>query len=243
MSDARHAAGIAGTYYDHYLIFGAGCGSYAYLGRGAFVGNASVTAHELGHVLGLFHAKASTCPVAGLNDLSCPDRNGNGSRYDFMGGTRELNAPHKDSLGWLHMNGKDQIVEVTQPGTYEIAPLNVAPKPGETVPRALKIVTGPTSVLANQQLKYVYVEFRQTKPGVGHPGVLLTHAAPTVFGYHGQVSAGWTYFLTPGGKFHYRPGMSVSFPRGNDTVTITVKSVSSDRAVVQVTQKTGIESS
>ncbi len=234
ISDARQAAGITHNEYDHFLVFGAGCGSWAYLGLGAFVGNPTVAAHELGHVLGMLHARSSSCSVAALNDRSCTTT-GNGSRFDFMGGTRELNAPHKDRLGWLNMGGRSQLLDVSQSGTYEIAPLNVAPKPGETTPHALRFVTGPTTVPSYRQPQNVYVEFRQVKPGQPPQGVLMTHSAPTVYGYHGQLSEGRNHFLTRNGSYSFKPGSRLPFPRDDQTVTIEVQSVTSDRAVVQVT--------
>ncbi len=202
----------------------------------AFVGNPINAAHELGHVLDLDHARSSPCPVAALNNRSCT-RSGNGSRFDFMGGTRELNAPHKDKLGWLHMGGVSQLLEVSQSGTYEIAPLNVVPKPGETTPHALRIITGSTTVPPSHQ-KYIYVEFRQVTPGKNPQGVLMEHSATEIAGYPGYpgvLAAGPNHILTYDGSYFFKPGSQLEFPHGAGAVTIKVKSVTSDRAVLHVT--------
>ncbi|MDZ4824984.1 MAG: hypothetical protein SGJ13_00775 [Actinomycetota bacterium] len=43
------------------------------------------------------------------------------------------------------------------------------------------------------------MEFRQVKPGQTPQGVLITHSAPTAYGYHGQLSEGRNHFLTRNG--------------------------------------------
>jgi len=100
------------------------CGGWA--GLGSIGGNpsrtwiftchlADVYAHELGHNIGMHHS--STPPSCEYCDTSC-----------IMGyggvGLRQLNAPHKDQMGWMP---QDQFINIEDDGIFNLAPLEVDP--------------------------------------------------------------------------------------------------------------------
>jgi len=89
-----------------------------------------VLAHELGHNLGLQHAR--TLNLDGSGDCVYCDTS------DFMGyaiGTwRGLNAPHRDFMGWL---GPDRIVDGAGGGRFTISALGMQDAPN---PQVVKIV-------------------------------------------------------------------------------------------------------
>ena len=82
-------------------------------------------AHELGHNLGLGHASSLACsspngPVALSSDCAKEDEYGDPFTLMGSGGTLHINGIHKLQLGWLA--GRN-VVEVTESGSYELAPL------------------------------------------------------------------------------------------------------------------------
>ena len=91
---------------------------------GAFpCGYPDIIAHELGHNLGLLHARIGTCVYCDTSDLM-----GYG-----LGRLRTFNAPHKDYLGWL---GADRIVDGTGDGVFTISALGMQSPP---FPQVVKI--------------------------------------------------------------------------------------------------------
>jgi hypothetical protein len=89
-----------------------------------------VYAHELGHNLGMRHASTTTNPY--------------GDNSDIMGASSALykiNAPHHDQMGWLP---DSEILEVTESGSYDIAPLGITPALA-IAPQILKIAKPDTS--------------------------------------------------------------------------------------------------
>ena len=91
-----------------------------------------VYAHELGHNLGMDHAATPTTEYGDDSDV-----------MGSQGGLKPVNAPHKRQMGWL---GDPQTFEVTQTGTYVIAPL---PLDGAvvTAPQTLKIKKPDSTIL------------------------------------------------------------------------------------------------
>jgi hypothetical protein len=84
-----------------------------------------VFGHELGHNLGMMHAGTPSSEY------------GDGTDIMGIGGgpLRQVNAPHKEQMGWL-LDAETQFV--TQDGLYEVAPLALDPTYA-VAPRALKI--------------------------------------------------------------------------------------------------------
>ena len=141
---AAQAAGINVSLYNRrvYVMPSAGsCGTWAGLGTLggnpsrswiASCGTVDVYPHELGHNLTMHHS--STDPNNdGIVDVEYGDTS------DIMGyagvGWRQLNAPHKEEMGWLP---PAKYRTVTAGGTYSIAPTELDPA-ATTLPQALKI--------------------------------------------------------------------------------------------------------
>jgi len=88
-------------------------------------------AHELGHNVGLMHARTADIDGNGNNCEYCDES-------DIMGyaiGTlRGINAPHRDAMGWLN---PDRIVDGAAGGTFTISALGMQEAPH---PQVVKIV-------------------------------------------------------------------------------------------------------
>ncbi|WP_440878571.1 Ig-like domain-containing protein [Vibrio natriegens] len=117
-------------------------------------------AHELGHNLGLHHAKKLECGVDVINgDCYTIEY---GDSLEIMGTpgfTGHFNAFNKDSLGWFSTDSSSiagKIVEATTDGSYVLEPYEVTPA-GEA--KAVKIQRG-VDATSGQKLWY-YLEYRQ----------------------------------------------------------------------------------
>ncbi len=80
----------------------------------------STAAHELGHLLGFWHAAIYQC---GNRAVDYPQNcySGFGEQYDVMGiaGTNHVNAPHKIQAGWIN-----STAYVTRSGAYSVSKLS-----------------------------------------------------------------------------------------------------------------------
>ena len=72
----------------------------------------AVFGHELGHNLGMNHASTLSSEYGDTSDIM-------GSA---MSGLRQINGAHQEQMGW---RTPDKIMTVTQPGTFDIAPLEL----------------------------------------------------------------------------------------------------------------------
>lgn len=144
-----------------------------------------VLAHELGHNLGLLHANIILCPNGPIgsfiNNLSGCERFEYGDYLDLMGswGNRNLNhftATHKASIGWFDRN---QVVQVTQSGTYTITALE-ANSPDTKV---LSISIPNSNDQFNREVYYLDyrqpVGFDNTLPDLSTVGALIYLGNPT----------------------------------------------------------------
>lgn len=126
--------------------------SKAWLVQGA--ADSSMLAHELGHNLGAAHASLLLCGSNAVSDYSSCTINEYGDSLDIMGNHTfvapniyHLNAPHKDSLGWIDQS---LIQTVSQSGTYNLTPLETT----STKKQVIKIYKKDTN-------DYYYLEFRK----------------------------------------------------------------------------------
>ena len=167
-SHAKSAAAAAGYdpagYQHHVYVFPrGGC-----TGRGAGTVGGSpseawiietldlkVLSHELGHNLGLHHARALDCGAEVLgNDCTVFEY---GDRIDTMGNVAagHYNAFHKDLLGWFDAAGAPFVTEALADGVYTLQPLELAGDAAGAlaIPRSVDPATGEAS--------WYYVEYRR----------------------------------------------------------------------------------
>lgn len=113
-----------------------------------------VTAHELGHNLGLHHAQALDCASAPMTGTCTTITYGDTA--DMMGNyrTAHFNPFEKELLGWLNDGISPPIATASTSGRYVIEPYSA-----QTVgTKAIKVPRGTDS--AGRKLWY-YVEYRQ----------------------------------------------------------------------------------
>ncbi|MGH9194434.1 MAG: NEW3 domain-containing protein, partial [Acidimicrobiia bacterium] len=115
--------------------------------------DSKITAHELGHGLGLAHSNFLDCgdTVLGPGCITAED-----DKFDSMSSSPPIghfNAFQKERLGWF-LPG--DVVTVTADGTYTLQPYELS---GGVSPKALKVLknTDPTTGSAT----WYYLEFRQ----------------------------------------------------------------------------------
>ena len=163
LADARTAAKAAGfdtANYDRDVVAltsvpGFTWGGLGYVGgKGVWVQSfgVGVTAHELGHNFGLWHANFwnTLTNVSGIGPGANLEY---GNIYDTMGsgGVAQFNSCHKKALDWLKA---DAVQSITTNGVYRIYPFDVP---------ASKRVDGRTyaGVVRKDGLRYYWMEFRQ----------------------------------------------------------------------------------
>jgi Gametolysin peptidase M11 len=114
-----------------YVSCGGTCQAWVRALDGHRCGYPDILAHELGHNIGLLHARTDA-NNDGTSDCEYCDTS------DIMGygtGTwRAINAPHKDQMGWL---GAAQIVDGGSGGAFTISALGMQNPP---YPQVVKIV-------------------------------------------------------------------------------------------------------
>lgn len=140
---------------------------------------ADIYAHELGHNLGLQHAASDA-----NNDGILPDDYGDAS--DIMGrsghGLRQLNAPHKEQIGWL---SPDKIVTARQPMVIQLAPLET---PAADTPHAQALKT-PKSGSASEY----YFSYRRP---LGFDANLITKYQNALSVHHSMTGLVRTYLVS-----------------------------------------------
>jgi gametolysin peptidase M11/alpha-galactosidase-like protein len=164
---------------------------------------ADTFAHELGHNLGMQHAAT---PGASYGDSS-----------DIMGGggrpLRQINAPHKEQMGWIPAQ---ELVVVTNNGTYDIAPLELNPL-DTVLPPALKIFKPDTN-------DYYYLSYRAPIGFDANPDTSYFHDRTSVHRWDGSRDTYLLALLADGD----------SFVDSINGITVTQMSHAGDRTTVQL---------
>jgi len=113
-----------------------------------------VIGHELGHNLGLYHAKAMDCDTAPMG-ATCNTLE-YGDAPDLMGNYRAgaFNAFEKERLGWLNDGVSPPIITASSSGRYTIEPYS-SPTLGA---KAIKI---PRGLDASGRQQWYYLEYRE----------------------------------------------------------------------------------
>jgi hypothetical protein len=193
--------------------------------------------HEMGHNFGLYHSHAYNCGTQTLGS-SCTSIE-YGDAQDIMGGgmTNHFNAFAKEQLGWLNYGSQPPILTVSTAGSYTIAPYETQ----DTGVKALKILksTDPTT----GQKTWYYVEYRQAL-GFDSNFSTNTDVINGVLVRTGSDSSRNTsniLDMSPTSPTSFRtPALQLgqSFTDPDTGLTLTLSSVSSTGAVVQVALST-----
>ncbi|MGR8981593.1 MAG: Ig-like domain-containing protein [Gammaproteobacteria bacterium] len=252
---AKNAATASGVILSNYrrIVYSFpknGCGG---LGLGTVGGNPSeawiigtptleVVSHELGHNLGLYHAKALDCGTTVLGD-NCTVM-GYGNAFDAMGNKNagHYNAFMKERLGWLNAGVSPEIVTVESDGTYQLDAYESA----GTGPKALKILKSTDAVTGAKA--WYYIESRQA---MGFDSFLTdnTNVVSGVLihtGTEGNGDSSYLLDITPASEYlttydWLDPALisGESYSDANAGVTITADSVTTSGAMVTVIFGTG----
>lgn len=110
-----------------------------------------VTAHELGHNVGLWHSKSIACIAP--NQCNVKEY---GDAGDVMGsgGTGHFNAFQKERLGYLAARKSPPIQTITSSGKYTLTPFEI----DDGTPKALKFLKQTN---ADGSSDFYYIELRQ----------------------------------------------------------------------------------
>jgi len=188
--------------------------------------------HELGHNLGLFHAKALECGDFTLAQ-DCTSY-GYGDTLDIMGNalSGHFNAFHKERLGWL---GADSIVTVEAEGSYTLEPYEVYPAGS---PKVLKILRNMDAITG--QKTWYHLEYRQA---IGFDIFLednenVLNGVVIRLGTEADGDSSYLLDMTPGSEFidHNDPALTAgqSFDDPDEAVVIATTWTDSTGAIVNV---------
>lgn len=163
---AATSAGVVVSNYNHkvYAFPQTGCGWWGLSSVGGSPSQSwingsldlGVTAHELGHGLGLWHSHSLDCGSGAVIGSNC-SINEYGDIVDMMGASHaaHYNAYQKERLGWLNAGVSPPITMVSTAGTYTLG----AYESLGTAPKALKILK--STDLSTGAKTWYYVESRK----------------------------------------------------------------------------------
>ena len=199
----------------------------------------SLTTHEQGHMLGLWHAHSYICPWRGGPYVAMAnfcDGDEYGDPYDTMGkgGAVHYNGAEKHTLGWLGTRETD----LTNGGSATLAPLEQQ----AAAPQVARVAVSSFRQYYGEYRQY-YAEYRQllgADSNLGFNGAsthgtdgVLIHAVDP---YNGYGDAGTLLLdMNPDANFYdatLKSGQSWTTPEG---WTFTVGALSSSGAALTVT--------
>jgi hypothetical protein len=165
---AREAATAAGYDLSNYrrFIYGFPKNACSWLGLGQVGGSTThawingkistrVVAHELGHNLGVYHARAMECGTTTLGSNCSTIEYGNPADIMGVSGTvAHFNAFKKERMGWLNYGSSAPLLTITGSGTYSIEPYAMV---GSGI-KGLKILKSTNTTTGRRT--FYYVEYR-----------------------------------------------------------------------------------
>jgi M6 family metalloprotease-like protein len=164
---AAQAAGVALSNYRRFVYAFPSNSACSWWGSGQVGGSTThawingslatrVVAHELGHNLGVYHARAYECGATTLGSACSAIEYGDPADVMGMSGVvAHFNAFQKERMGWLNYGTSLPILTVQDTGTFVIEPY-AAPGIG---PKALKILKSVDPTTGRRT--WYYVEYRR----------------------------------------------------------------------------------
>ncbi len=250
---AASSAGVVLSNYSHkvYAFPGTGCGWWGLSSVGGTPSQSwingrleiGVTAHELGHSVGLWHSHSLDCGASAVIGSSCAT-NEYGDIVDMMGASHSAhyNAFQKERLGWLNVGVSPPITTITSSGTYTLGTYESL----GSGPKALKILKSIDP--STGQKTYYYLESRQA---IGFDGFLASEPSQNILngvlihtGTEGNGNSGYLLDMTPATPVYYwwyDPALAVgqSFSDPATGLTMTTDWVDGTAASVTVSFESG----